>query len=151
MGDRITFVFAHSLNQSADDSVLRPLAVTCLYSHWGGASSRVDLAEGIAHAQNRWSDTSYATRIAVSHIIGDQWGSETGFGLYASTAQEEHEALKQSWQDRDPLWVDWTAESVHDFETGEVLPFSVFIARHLESRLREVVLTNHQSEVGAQS
>lgn len=53
-----------------------------LYSHWGGATVLTDLAEALYAARDRWNiDPSYATRICVSHIIGDQWIRETGYGL----------------------------------------------------------------------
>ena len=43
-----------------------------------------NLAEAVAKAQPRWSDPSYATRIAISHLIGDAWTFETGFGLHVN-------------------------------------------------------------------
>lgn len=52
-----------------------------LYSHWGGATVLTDLAEALYAARDRWGDPTYATRICVSHIIGDQWIRETGYGL----------------------------------------------------------------------
>jgi hypothetical protein len=56
-----------------------------LYSHWGEDSRHVDLAHAISKARPRWSDASYATRIIVSQLIGPEWDSETGFGLWAGT------------------------------------------------------------------
>ena len=52
-----------------------------LYSHWGGATVLTDLAEALYAARDRWGDPTYATRICVSRIIGDQWIRETGYGL----------------------------------------------------------------------
>lgn len=69
MGDRAVFGFkseGHTL---------------FLYSHWGGDEQLATMQEAIRKAQPRWGDPEYATRIAVSHIIGEQWGSETGYGL----------------------------------------------------------------------
>jgi hypothetical protein len=57
----------------------------CLYSHWGEDSRYFDLAHALEKARPRWSDTSYATRIIISNLIGPDWDNETGFGLYAST------------------------------------------------------------------
>ncbi len=52
-----------------------------LYSHWGGDSKFADTQRALAKAEPRWSDTSYGVRIFISQIIGDQWDSETGFGI----------------------------------------------------------------------
>lgn len=61
-----------------------------LYSHWGGDSKIKDLALAIKKAEPRWTDYGYAARIIVSQLIGENWDSETGFGLYASeTGGEE--------------------------------------------------------------
>ena len=54
-----------------------------LYSHWGGESKFADTQRALTNAQPRWTDPSYGSRIFVSQIIGDQWNSETGFGLAA--------------------------------------------------------------------
>jgi hypothetical protein len=43
-----------------------------------------NLAEAVAKAQPRWSDPSYATRIAISNLIGDGWSMETGWGLHVN-------------------------------------------------------------------
>ena len=54
-----------------------------LYSHWGG-SDRVELiADAIGKARPRWNDPGYATRIAISRIVGDSWNEELGFGITA--------------------------------------------------------------------
>lgn len=52
-----------------------------LYSHWGGDSKFEDTQRAIAKSEPRWSDTSYGVRIFISQIIGNQWESETGFGI----------------------------------------------------------------------
>lgn len=59
--------------------------VIYLYSHWGASSQVADLQEAISAAENRWDDPDYATRIAVSHLVGDDWKSETGYGLSVGT------------------------------------------------------------------
>lgn len=55
-----------------------------LYSHWGGESKLKDLAHAISKAEGRWQDESYCIRIIISQLIGVDWESETGFGLYAN-------------------------------------------------------------------
>jgi len=57
----------------------------CLYSHWGEYTALEELANALAKARNRWVDESYCTRIIISQIIGNEWDSETGYGLWAST------------------------------------------------------------------
>ena len=54
-----------------------------LYSHWGGSDSVSQIATAISIARPRWGDTAYATRIAISSIVGDSWREETGFGITA--------------------------------------------------------------------
>ena len=74
-----------------------------LYSHWGGDTKANDLANALAKAQPRWGDTSYAMRIVVSQLIGDNWDSETGYGL------SSYEAGEESY---DPISVDFTNNTV---------------------------------------
>jgi hypothetical protein len=58
-----------------------------------------NLAEAVAKAQGRWSDPSYATRIAVSQMIGDGWGFETGWGLLVNEiGDNEHKIPVIDWQ-----------------------------------------------------
>lgn len=71
MGDRIAFGF----RAEKDEPVI------WLYSHWGGASRYDDLANALNHAMPRWDDVSYATRIAMSRLIGEDWNNETGYGV----------------------------------------------------------------------
>lgn len=70
MGDRANFAFV----QPNGESII-------LYGHWAGYNMLHNLAEAVIKAQSRWSDPSYATRIAISHMIGEGWAMETGWGL----------------------------------------------------------------------
>jgi hypothetical protein len=54
-----------------------------LYSHWGEDTRHWDLAFALDRARPRWSDASYGTRIIISQLIGKDWESETGYGLWA--------------------------------------------------------------------
>lgn len=96
MGDRCVFGFRES-EKNKEETVW-------LYSHWGGFGRSEDLAVAIYKAQPRWADASYATRIAVSQIIGDAWNSETGYGLSAGsvyTGDNEYDHyLVVNWDDR---------------------------------------------------
>ena len=73
MGARINFLF----NEGDDKPAV------WLYSHWGADSWEEDLASAIWMARSRWDDTSYAVRIIVSQLIGNQWQQSSGFGLGA--------------------------------------------------------------------
>ena len=73
MGARINFVFK--------DSETGPSVV--LYSHWGQDSWQTDLAAAMEHAKPRWQDSSYGTRMIISHLIQHSILDETGFGIYA--------------------------------------------------------------------
>jgi hypothetical protein len=49
------------------------------------------LADAVIKARPRWNDSPYATRIAISQLIGDQWNMETGWGLHVNEISDnEH-------------------------------------------------------------
>jgi hypothetical protein len=81
MGARINFIFIQ--DETAIGEPASPKVV--LYSHWGETTWEVDLACALSVAEPRWDDPSYGTRIVISNLIGEQWKSETGFGIYATT------------------------------------------------------------------
>ena len=88
MGDRANFAFV----QPNGNTIV-------LYGHWAGHNMLQNLAEAVAKAQGRWSDPSYATRIAVSQMIGDGWGFETGWGLLVNEiGDNEHKIPVIDWQ-----------------------------------------------------
>lgn len=72
MGARINFVF----KDGTDSSVV-------LYSHWGQDNWQHDIAGALQHAQPRWNDSAYGTRMMISYLIQDQVMDETGFGIYS--------------------------------------------------------------------
>ena len=59
--------------------------VIYLYSHWAGSELDDLLADALTKAEPRWSDDSYATRIVISQLVGDDWRSETGWGISVGT------------------------------------------------------------------
>ena len=80
MGDRANFGFV----QSNGEAIV-------LYGHWAGHNMLGRLADAVIAARPRWSDESYATRIAISQLIGDQWNMETGWGLQVNAISDnEH-------------------------------------------------------------
>lgn len=74
MGDRFVYGFRESENAPA---------TIFLYGHWNGATAESDVVNALRAAEPRWNDPSYATRIAISTIVGNDWESETGYGVYA--------------------------------------------------------------------
>lgn len=84
MGDRFVVGFQN------DDIAIDPIVF--LYSHWGGTYQHYTVADAVGKARNRWGDGTYATRIALSNIIGSGWSSETGWGIYAENNYKNHGA-----------------------------------------------------------
>jgi hypothetical protein len=111
MGDRIVYTIRQDENLSLN-----------LYSHWGGYDRFIDLARALQAAEPRWNDSSYAARIIVSQLIGDQWAEEIGFGLWAST---EHGMYGGDHPD---IVIDLVNKTVQD-ETG-THSFTDFINYH---------------------
>jgi hypothetical protein len=87
MGDRANFGFV----QPNGNTIV-------LYGHWAGAGMLGRLADAVIAARPRWNDSAYATRIAISRIIGDQWNMETGFGLHVNEISDnEHKIAIIDW------------------------------------------------------
>ena len=87
MGDRANFGFV----QPNGNTIV-------LYGHWAGAQMLGQLADAVIAARGRWNDPAYATRIAISQIIGDQWNMETGFGLHVNEISDnEHKIAIVDW------------------------------------------------------
>jgi hypothetical protein len=56
-----------------------------LYSHWGGEVQESELILALLKAEPRWQDSAYATRICISQMIGNEWDTETGYGISVDT------------------------------------------------------------------
>jgi hypothetical protein len=106
MGARINFVFKQYEN--------KPNVI--LYSHWGESSWETDLAYALDKARGRWDDVSYGTRITITSLVGEQWGNETGFGIY--TAEDEKDLG------------DFQVEVNFINQTVEGKPFDKFVSYH---------------------
>jgi len=111
MGDRIVYTIKQDSKLSLN-----------LYSHWGGYDRFITLASALRAAEPRWNDTSYAARIIMSQLIGDQWAEETGFGLWASNEEGMYGG------DHPDIIVDLVNKTVID-ETG-THTFESFINYH---------------------
>ena len=87
MGDRANFAFV----QPNGETIV-------LYGHWAGYKMLESLAEAVAKAQGRWTDPAYATRMVISHMIGDGWSMETGWGLHVNEiGDNEHKIPVIDW------------------------------------------------------
>lgn len=90
MGNRANFVFV----DGAGDAIV-------LYGHWAGHQMLGKLADAVIAARSRWNDESYATRIAISQLVGDQWNMETGWGLQInSISDNEHKIAVINWKEQ---------------------------------------------------
>ena len=101
MGDRANFGF----RQKNGDVIF-------LYGHWAGENMMARLADAIIAANPRWFDESYATRIAISTMIGEDWSQEYSWGISTYVGDNEHSI---------PI-VDWDSQTVslypHSIYTG---------------------------------
>jgi hypothetical protein len=90
MGDRANFGF----RDSKEDIVF-------LYGHWAGHRMLEQLADAVQAAEPRWTDESYATRICISQLIGDEWTSQTGWGITVNQlADNEHKVPIIDWNNQ---------------------------------------------------
>jgi hypothetical protein len=87
MGDRANFGF----RQSNGDVIF-------LYGHWAGYGMMARLAQAIEVARPRWHDEPYATRIAISNIIGEEWNQEYSWGISTRIGDNEHSIPVVDWE-----------------------------------------------------
>ncbi len=100
MGDRANFGFVQPNGQTI-----------VLYGHWAGHQMLGKLADAVIAARPRWNDSSYATRIAISNILADQWNMENGWGLYVNEiGDNEHKIAIIDW--------DQQTFSLHEWADG---------------------------------
>ena len=87
MGNRANFVFV----QDSGETIV-------LYGHWAGYDMLKNLADAVVHARPRWNDDSYATRIAISNLIGEEWPNTTGWGISVNQlGDNEHKVPVIDW------------------------------------------------------
>jgi hypothetical protein len=87
MGDRANFGF----KDHKGDTIF-------LYGHWAGHNMLANLANAVEHARPRWEDSSYATRICISKLVGEEWKGLTGWGLSVNQILDnEHKVPVIDW------------------------------------------------------
>lgn len=86
MGNRATFVFEQT---GFGETQAAPIF---LYGHYAGYDMMDRLAKALEYAKPRMDmgDETYATRIAVTSMVGDDAYSETGWGLSTYFLDSEH-------------------------------------------------------------
>lgn len=90
MGDRANFGFKDSSGNTL-----------FLYGHWAGYDMLNNLAHAVLAAESRWSDPSYATRIAISNLVKDEWSQTTGWGLSINhILDNEHKVPVINWEEK---------------------------------------------------
>jgi menaquinone-dependent protoporphyrinogen IX oxidase len=120
MGDRTNTVF-----RMADGSDI------VLYQHWGGENMMHNLATALDAARSRWNDESYATRIIISNLIGDNWASETGYGISTTIQDNEHSVPVLDFSDNTVALYDFQFMS-HGCELRDQkfrMPFGEFVKK----------------------
>jgi hypothetical protein len=126
MGDRATFVFEQGDANSA----------IYLYGHWAGDGMMNTLATAIAKARPRWDDETYATRIVISQIIGNEWADETGWGISTYFCDSEHSVPVVNFQTQTIKLIpnSWDIKFDINAEPKFIMPLEAFInkfAKHL--------------------
>jgi hypothetical protein len=99
MGDRANFAFKQPNGH-----------YIVLYGHWAGHEMLKNLSLAIHKAKPRWTDEAYGTRIAISQMIGDDWDSETGWGLSIDTLCDNEHSIAM---------VDFMSGTFSLYEEGE--------------------------------
>ena len=62
-----------------------------LYAHWGGERVLKSALHGLK--SGRWNDPAYLARVVFEHMISDDLGHETGYGISVSIQDNEHPVL----------------------------------------------------------
>jgi hypothetical protein len=121
MGDRANFGF----KDRKGDTVF-------LYGHWAGHRMLENLADAVQAAESRWSDESYATRISISKLIGDEWTSTTGWGITVNElADNEHKV---------PI-IDWTNKTFTLMEEDlQTVVFSMDLDKFVEKYSSQLIM-----------
>jgi hypothetical protein len=131
MGDRANFGF----RQSNGETIV-------LYGHWAGHDMLANLAQAVSAAEPRWSDESYATRIAISRLVGEQWADETGWGLSVNRILDnEHKIALIDWSTKtfslheEAPWSESTEYKVRGMQDEPIftLPLEAFVNKYSRS------------------
>lgn len=121
MGDRANFGF-----KQADGNIV------FLYGHWAGYQMMNTFAHALKRVMEagRVGDESYATRIAISEIVGDSWKDDLGWGISVNYIGDNEHSV--------PV-VDWATATVYLYDydwkarllTNEkfAMPLNIFVEK----------------------
>lgn len=70
-----------------------------LYTHWAGHVLPDVVIPAVKYAEPRWGDHSYATRMALTSVIGGV-ERDTGWGVSTAPGENEYNALVIDWDQR---------------------------------------------------
>jgi hypothetical protein len=117
MGDRAVAGFRA---KSGDPTIF-------IYQHWVRGEQSQVLADALQRAEVRWGDDSYATRICLSQMIGEDWNQELSYGVYVggtSHGADYDYILIVEWDSRVVI----VAENENSDNEVARIPFAEFIA-----------------------
>jgi hypothetical protein len=121
MGDRANFGFRDS-----NENVL------FLYGHWAGYDMLAKLANAVQAAEPRWEHEEYATRIAISHLIGEDWNQALSWGLNINQISDNEHKV--------PV-IDWANQTFTLYEEDlETVVFSLSLAAFVDKYSRLVMV-----------
>lgn len=108
-----------------------------LYMHWGGEGMMDRLANAlyVVIKEGRVDDPAYATRIAVSQIIGDGWAGSLGYGLTLnSLSDNEHSVPVVDWDAGTVSLYPFSYASEFKQENAKfVMPIDIFVGKFLKN------------------
>ena len=121
MGDRANFGFRDSKEN-----------IIFLYGHWAGYNMLAKLANAVQAAEPRWEHEEYATRISISRLIGEDWTSETGWGLIVNQILDNEHKI--------PV-IDWANQTFTLYEEDlSTVVFSLSLAAFVDKYSRLVMV-----------
>jgi len=129
MGNRATFVFEQGgYGEDAQDNP--PIF---LYGHYAGYDMMDSLAKALEAALPRiaMDDESYATRITITTMVGDDWRSETGWGLSTYFLDSEHSVPVVNFRTKTVRLLphDWSTKFDINAEPKFVMSIDAFIRK----------------------
>jgi len=100
-----------------------------LYTHWGKSTLVEDVKRALAK-RLRWNDPEYLARIIFEEMVGDQTGTETGFGIGCAQHGDVWDYIEINCKDQ----IVSIVETKYDSETNEInsidaCSFEEFVSR----------------------
>lgn len=123
MGDRANIVIPTPWAKDGSDQ-----EAVFLYGHWSGHDLPETLRRVLA-MEKRWDDPAYLGRIVLEAMVGDQRGSETGFGISTRLGDGEYDLLVLSDQTIYQVPMDaYRERGLADLDSYPHISFAQYIA-----------------------